>query len=666
MLNEIDRAISAMWACTCPSDYDAWFKLLCAVKDAGVPKDEARHWCESGDGFIAADFESKWERGIKEGGAIKAASLFATAFSQDWKDPSKSRAKVSNGIRPNLPLASIKQMPQTPIKQAANANAVAVWNRCIPATPAEAYIHRKQGKPDGLRVYPASAPPLLIGKGEEQINAAGGLVVPCFAPDGVTLQTLQIIPLVGDKKNLPGASFGDGFFTVGEVADRAYIVEGIGQAWAINKATGAAAVVCFGAGRMAKVAAVLRAKYPAAGLVIVPDKGKETAAEKIAADVAGLMVTMPSDKPQNYDCNDFAQEFGTGALTALLGRPQAPLMRFKLLSGDDLCNAPPMRWLVRGVLPMEGLAALFGPSGSFKSFLGLDVGCAIAGGAYEWFGCRVIQRPVTYVWLEGEAGAGKRGKAWSLHHNKPLPVALKFIVQPFDLLSDDVPELAKAIIAGGGAGGLVIIDTLNRAAPGADENSSVDMGNLIAAAKELQTLVGGLVLLVHHTGKDTTKGLRGHSSLYAALDGAIEITTTDTRRAWSVAKSKDDVTGDAHPFRLEIVTVGTDDDGDEITSCVIVPDESAEAIKQAKRPTLRSNQKIANEALGDALRKSQHFGKEGAPAGRPCIQYADAVAIVAERIPADARHKTSRAKAAITGLVERGYLALKGDWLWDK
>lgn len=551
-----------------------------------------------------------------------------------------------------------------PVKQAASGNAVQVWERCIAATPAEAYISRKQGKPDGLRVYPASAPPLLIGKGEEQINAAGGLVVPCWSGD--KLQTLQIIPLEGAKKNLPGASFNDGFFAVGEITDRAYIVEGIGQAWAINQATGCAAVVCFGAGRMATVAKVLREKYPAAGLVIVPDRGKEDPAAKIAADVAGQWIAMPDSKPSNYDANDYAQEFGTGALSALLERPQAPLMRFKLLSGDDLCNAPPMRWMVRGVLPVDGLAALYGASGSGKSFLMLDIAAAVAGGDYEWFGRRVTQCPVTYVCLEGEAGIGKRVKAWSQRNNKPVPDALRFITQPFDLLSDDAPELAKAVIAGGGGGGLVILDTLNRAAPGADENSSVDMGNLIAASKSLQSLTGGLVLLVHHTGKDATKGLRGHSSLYAALDGAIEVTATDTRRAWSVAKCKDDVTGDAHPFKLEIVPVGVDDEGDEITSCVAVPDDSAEAARQAKRPTLRSNQRIANEALGEALRKSPHFGKEGAPQGRPCVQYAEAVAIVAERIPADARHKTSRAKVAITGLVERGFLALKGDWLWDK
>lgn len=320
---------------------------------------------------------------------------------------------------------------------------------------------------------------------------------------------------------------------------------------------------------------------------------------------------------------------------------------------------------MRGVLPAEGLGAVYGASGSGKSFLTLDMAAAIAGGDAEWFGRRVTPAPVAYVCLEGEAGLGKRGKAWSLHHNRPIPDGLRFITQPFDLLSDDVPELAKAIIAGG-AGGLVILDTLNRAAPGADENSSVDMGNIIAAAKRLQSLTGGLVVLVHHTGKDATKGLRGHSSLYAALDAAIEVTATDTRRAWCVAKSKDDITGDAHPFKLHIVPVGSDDEGDEITSCVIEPDESAEAIRQAKRPMLRSNQKIANEAIGEALRKSPHTGKEGAPAGRPCIQYADAVALVAERIPADPKHKTIRAKGAITGLVERGYLAMKGDWLWDK
>lgn len=655
MVNEIERAISAMYACACPSDYDAWFKLLCAIKTAGVPKEEARRWCESGEGFKPAEFESKWKSIDTEGG-IKGGSLFATAFAQGWKDPSKSRTK---GTRPNLPVAKPTPSPAKPVKSAASANAVQVWERCIAATPAEAYIHKKQGKPDGLRVYPASAEKLIIA-GE---NVTGYLVVPCW--DGDKLQTVQFIPPgEGKKLFLPNAQTGNGFFTVGEITDRVYICEGIGQAWAVNQATGCAAVVCFGAGRMATVAKTLRTLHPTARLVIVPDRGKEEQAGKIAAAVSGVWVAMPDEKPGNYDANDYLQDAGAGALLSLLERVKAPVMRYKLLSGADLCNAPSMRWMVRGVLPMEGLAALYGASGSGKSFLMLDIAAAVAGGDTEWFGRRVTQAPVTFVCLEGEAGAGKRIKAWSLHHNKAEPEALRFIKQPFDLLSDDVADLASAVITGAGARGLVILDTLNRAAPGADENSSVDMGNLIAAAKELQSLTAGLVLLVHHTGKDTTKGLRGHSSLYAALDGAIEVTATDNRRAWSVAKSKDDVTGDEHPFKLEIVQVGTDDEGEEITSCVAVSDDSREASTK-RRPTLSKNQKIAREVLGEPLRKSPHFGKGSAPSGRPCIDYAEAVAIVAERMPTDAKHRKARATAAIGGLVANGYLGMKGDWLWD-
>lgn len=340
-------------------------------------------------------------------------------------------------------------------------------------------------------------------------NVAGWLALSCRDLDG-NLQTLQFIPGEGDKLNLPGASFGNGCHVVGDIGDRVYIVEGIGQAWAVHAATGAAAVVCFGAGRMKTVTSVLRDKYPAARLVLVPDRAKESQAQAIAAAVNCDWCELPTEKPGNYDANDYAIEYGPDALADLLGRTKAPPMRFKLLSGTELSNAPPMRWMVRGVLPLEGLAALYGPSGSGKSFLILDVAASVAGGNYEWFGRRVTQCPVTYCALEGEAGMGKRVAAWSLHHKKPVPDSLRFITQPFDLLNGgDVAELATAIQAAGGAGGLVILDTLNRAAPGADENSSVDMGNIIAAAKRLQTRAGGLVLLVHHTGKDATKGLRG-------------------------------------------------------------------------------------------------------------------------------------------------------------
>ncbi|MFZ2315516.1 MAG: AAA family ATPase [Gammaproteobacteria bacterium] len=536
--------------------------------------------------------------------------------------------------------------------------AQAIWDRCSSALPNHEYILRKQGTPEGLRYCPPSKQPLIIN-GNDVTNY---LVVP--SRDNEELQTLQFIPpnKFGKKLNLSGASFNNSYFTVGSVMDLIYICEGLGQAWAINKASGATSIVCFGFGRIMAIAKTLRIKYPTARIVIVPDRGKEDQTSEISSTIGCQWVELPSNKPSNYDANDYAQEFGYDALSELLTRINTPKLHYKLLSGAALLNAPPMRWMVHGVIPAEGLAALYGASGSGKSFLILDMAFSIATGEKYWFGLKVTKAPVTYICLEGESGIGKRIKAWGTYCNKPIPDELKFVTQSFNLLSDDISELAKAIIAGGGHGGLIIIDTLNRAAPGADENSSVDMGNIIAAAKKLQSLTGGVALLVHHTGKDTTKGLRGHSSLYAALDGAIEVIKTDNRREWSVAKSKDDITGDANPFKLEIVNVGFDELGNEITSCVALFDSSKGILP--KKVSLGRNQKIALEIIDNQLNSSPHLGKEGAPTLSKCVTYEEAVALVTERMVADAKHRKSRAISAIGGLVERKYLGIKGDWLW--
>lgn len=282
----------------------------------------------------------------------------------------------------------------------------------------------------------------------------------------------------------------------------------------------------------------------------------------------------------------------------------------------------------------------------------------------NWFGHKVTHCPVIYVCLEGEAGMGKRVKAWCEFHKKSVPKSLQFITQAFDLLKPaDVEDLAKAIIACGHNNGLVILDTLNRAASGADENSSVDMSNIIAASKKLQAMVGGLILLVHHTGKDATKGLRGHSSLYAALDGAIEVSKNGQHRQWSSSKSKDDVSGDVHPFKLRVVDLGTDEEGEKITSCVATVDDGEKVIQQVKLPT-GGNQRIALNALDESLSVATNFGMGDAPQDRPCLQLNRALNIIADKLIVDPKRKKERAKEALTALVANQIFSTNGEWLW--
>ena len=578
--------------------------------------------------------------------------LFKMAAQAGWS-PGDKRERARYAKAPGRPAERAKA-PRP------GMGAAEVWQRCEPAAASHAYIEAKQGTAEGLRVVPAGDSLRIAGA-----SVAGWLVVPVLPLDGGEPASLQFIPPpgAGKKLNLPGAPMA-GVFIVGDLptAGAVYLCEGIGQAWACWKATGAAAVVCFGWGRVRSVAAELRQRDPSARLVLVPDVGKEAEAETIARELAAQFVTMPDGWPANADANDLAQRDGFDALEALLLAPKVPAQRFRLLGSADLHALPPLAWCVRGVLPAHGLASVYGPSGSGKSFLVLDAAAAIADGA-EWFGYRVKPAPVVYCALEGEAGFRVRVAAWEEAKGRRLPAGLRLVLQSFKLTDpQDVADLAAAVLTAG-AGAVVILDTLNRAAPEADENASADMGRILEAAKALQRLTGGLVLVVHHTGKDATRGLRGHSSLFAALDAAVEVTREGDRREWKVAKAKDGQDGAGHPFRLEVVDLGEDDEGETVTSCVIAPDESPQDVTRSRLPK-GGNQKVVLDALGELLRKSATFGRAGAPPVRPCVQLEPAVEAIAPRLTCEPKRQKERVRQALTGLTASGVVTCREGWLW--
>ena len=347
-----------------------------------------------------------------------------------------------------------------------------------------------------------------------------------------------------------------------------------------------------------------------------------------------------------------------GGSDAILQRIATTAPRYKLLTSDDLAALPPQQWCIRGVLPASGLAGLYGPSASGKSFLAFDMAATIAEGG-RWFGCRVEAAPVVYVALEGEAGFKLRALAWEVHKGRTLPAGLHMVLQPFKLTEpQDVRDLAAVVPAGA----VVFIDTLNRAAPTADENSSQDMGKILEAAKRLQRMTGGPVVLIHHTGKDAAKGLRGHSSLFAAMDSAIEVSRDGDRREWKVAKAKDGQDGDAHPFKLQIEALGVDDFGDPVTSCTVRADTSADDVRRVKLPQ-GGNQRLVYEGIRE-LFKDGVTGKPGAPPLRPCVELEAAVTAGAVRLTCETWRRSTRARDAITGLVSRGLLGLNEGWLW--
>lgn len=655
--NDLARYRSALHAI--PSDLPRpdWVKAGMAAHAAGLSRDDFMEWSASAPSYKAPSARATWQS-FKSGGGISEATLVSMAKEYGWKDDGRTTTSPSITAPPRKPSPISAPKPPAPGMSAAE-----IWSRCEPATAAHGYAAAKGlgGAPlETLRVVPAGDPLRITRQ-----SMAGCLVVPAYGAGGV-LQSLQLIPPpggTGKKLNLPGAPMTGASFTVGELAHGAtvYVCEGIGQAWACWRATGSPAVVAFGWGNVARIAADLHQRDNTARLVLCPDAGKETEAAAIARELGCAVAYLPHDEPDNFDAADLAERDGDDALAILLEAAREPAKtepRYKLLGAGDLRNLPPLAWRVRGVLPAVGLAALYGASASGKSFLAFDMAAAIAEGK-PWFDCRVIAAPVVYCALEGEAGFKLRAQAWEVSRGRSLPDDLHMMLQPFNLTEpQDVYDLAAVVPAGA----VVILDTLNRAAPMADENSSRDMGEILQAAKTLQAAIGGLVLLVHHTGKNAAAGLRGHSSLFAAMDAAVEVTRDGDRREWRVAKSKDGQDGGAYPFKLNLEVLGTEPTGESITSCVVLRDTQLQDVRAVKLPQ-GGNQRVILDALRP-LFKDGTTGKPGAPPLARCIELEAAVTAGAGKLTCQTDRRATRTRDAITGLVARGVMSCNEGWLW--
>ena len=179
------------------------------------------------------------------------------------------------------------------------------------------------------------------------------------------------------------------------------------------------------------------------------------------------------------------------------------------------------------------------------------------------------------------------------------------------------------------------------------------------------------MLLVHHTGKDQSKGLRGHSSLHGALDAEIAVTYEKRKsRTLRVGKLKDEDDKHSFGFRLEKHIVGNDEDGEVETSCTVEP----EGLGTQPQPQLKpkgSQQGPAYDALKNLLKNSLINGQGGAPFYINCVSLDAAVAEVAGTLSTvDKGKRKNRAKALIDTFTSGGFLMSGIDsetdesWFW--
>jgi hypothetical protein len=370
------------------------------------------------------------------------------------------------------------------------------------------------------------------------------------------------------------------------------------------------------------------------------DPGRK-AAKEIVSRLSGIALSVhvvePGDRPKGWDCADAQTEGWTGSdvveLLAGAGEAEAtttppdhddapegpaegtasesdPLAKrtAELLAlAYDFRDARPtldLPYIVKGVIGAGQLGVFWGRPGSGKSFVAMEL-CACVAAGVDWHGRRTKRTPVVYVAAES-AKVYIDNRITALREHRPELADAEIIVLPvaLDLLHSgvgDVDALIGVIRAKGA--GLVVVDTLSVTFGGGDENSSPDMGAYMSSIQRIRTETEAAVLLLHHCGKDEARGMRGHSSLFGALDAELMIEgESDQPRTLKTGKVRE---GDAYVtlfgFDLQRVELGEDADGDPVSTCIVVNAGPPAQTKAKRRSVLCGTGRAALQALHDAI-----------------------------------------------------------------
>lgn len=328
-----------------------------------------------------------------------------------------------------------------------------------------------------------------------------------------------------------------------------------------------------------------------------------------------------------------SEEYFEAAVDKLLG---------DLLDTDGLDKIKPLEPLVGDLLALNTLSRVIGPSGTFKSFVLLDMAGHVGTGM-KWHGHYVKQGTVVYLVAEGEQGIRKRVRAWEQHHGVRMD-NVRFLPRPVQAASQEWEVLIEAMRRVAPA--LIVIDTQARVTLGVEENSNTEMGKVVDRMDQLRASTGACVTLVHHTGHVGEHG-RGASAVKGALQSELLVSRKGDKIPNTVltiksGKQKDeDQDGDIQ-FGLKKVSLDGEykPDGRPVTSLVLksldlpqdgprpAPEGSVEWIvqqlDQAGVPAEYGRRRLADEcqrlgfrARNEKLNEAARIRKERSPDRSP-------------------------------------------------
>lgn len=292
------------------------------------------------------------------------------------------------------------------------------------------------------------------------------------------------------------------------------------------------------------------------------------------------------------------------------GHDRTARQQFKLVPFDAIEVGKTRNYLVKGLIPREGLVVVWGPPKCGKTFWVFDLSMHVALG-WPYRDRKVQPGPVVYVACEGERGLAARVEAFRQEFVGELldRPAFHLVTTRLDLVGQQgglVGDIRSQI--GDMAPVLVVIDTLNRSLAGS-ESSDEDMGAYVKAVDFVREQFGCTVLVIHHCGHESTRP-RGHTSLAGAADAQIAVSRqADKSILARLEFMKDGPEGEEIRSELDPVELGADEDGDPISSCIIRPFAGVATAGGDSKLTAQNRRSLS--LLHDAMENAGEIAPDG-------------------------------------------------------
>jgi KaiC/GvpD/RAD55 family RecA-like ATPase len=349
----------------------------------------------------------------------------------------------------------------------------------------------------------------------------------------------------------------------------------------------------------------------------------------------------------------------------------APIPDDEFWNYDDVLNAAYPDWLIEELFARRQVGAIFGEPYAGKSVLAFAITMALAGGADTLGDLDQWESDVGAVYFALEGNLRTRTEPYKRENMLEGAPRIRFERGlELELAQQDgftkIATLLKRAKELDPRTALVVIDTLARAS-GVDENTA-DMGKIAELLRQIAEENDVCILIVHHSGKDQSKGLRGHSSFFAALDFAIEVQVEKNqdgkalRRTFSVTKQRDGEGNVVREFEIRGVELGRHPKrpGKRVSGplCLIKAGEAKKATPKLTAPKGKV-QRSVYETLRWTLHKASRHVEARQTARGWGIPTTTLAAIAADRLPKPQGHDRRREVA------HRALQALGLDnWLW--